>query len=228
MLYSLRMMQTLPVREFLMTDEIARLDQKLTQQFSKKLVLQPALTRSLVSFQANKTRPVYRWYKYKEAFSAGLVEFLFGKYDVARGTIFDPFAGSGTALFVASEMGMNAEGIELLPIGQQIIATKKLVEQELTHADLERIKNWADECAWHHAVQRGSVAELRITHGAYPQATHEAIEYYLGALTQENARVQQVLRFALLCVGTSELHAQRWSVPALGFSFGAQARQQTV
>ena len=31
------------------------------------------------------------------------------------GPVLDPFAGSGTSLFVAAEMGLDAVGIELLP-----------------------------------------------------------------------------------------------------------------
>lgn len=42
--------------------------------------------------------------------------------------------------------------------------------------------------------------ELRITKGAYPEQTKEAIERYLGASQKENCRVQAVLHFALLCI----------------------------
>ena len=68
-----------------------------------------------MSFQANKTRPVYRWYKYKEAFSAALVEHLFERYGITAGRILDPFAGSGTALFAASAAGIAADGIDCSP-----------------------------------------------------------------------------------------------------------------
>ena len=113
--------------------EIDRLDKQLFQHFNSSFVVQPSFTRPLVSFQANKTRPVYSWYKYKEAFSASLVEHLFHKYGIAKGKILDPFAGSGTALFAASATGIKADGIELLPIGQQIITTKQILDSELAH-----------------------------------------------------------------------------------------------
>ncbi len=183
-----------------MAQEIIELDRELANQFRAALTLEPFLTRSLVSFQANKTRPIYRWYKYKEAFSAALVEFLLDKFHLQRGIILDPFAGSGTALFVASEMGLDADGIELLPIGQQIIETRKLVEQDLTKSEQTILTTWAKERVWQNATRRVAIPELRITRGAYPQQTHDAIERFLGALQQENPRVQKVLRFALLCV----------------------------
>lgn len=85
--------------------ETERLDLELYQHFKGKFRLERALSRSLVSFQDSKTREIYRWYKFKEAFSASLVEYLFDKYDVVKGKVLDPFAGSGTALFAAMQKG---------------------------------------------------------------------------------------------------------------------------
>lgn len=176
------------------------LDHQLYAHFQDRFVVQAALSRSLVSFQANKVRPVYRWYKYKEAFSASLVEYLFEKYALTAGRILDPFAGSGTALFAASAIGLDADGIELLPIGQQIIATKQLLDSEFTAGDLARLRAWSTARIWETGDLRVSLPELRITQGAYPANTRCAIEQYLGACSKEPPRVQAVLRFALLCV----------------------------
>src|SRR4030042_2369940 len=96
--------------------EIEHADGELYQYFKSKFHLEWALSRSLVSFQDNKTREIYRWYKFKEAFSASLVEYLFDKYNFIKGKVLDPFSGSGTALFAASAKGIKADGIELLPI----------------------------------------------------------------------------------------------------------------
>ncbi|BAZ51152.1 site-specific DNA-methyltransferase [Nostoc sp. NIES-4103] len=180
--------------------EIDYLDKQLHNRFQNKFVVQPSLTRLLVSFQANKTRPIYRWYKYKEAFSASLVELLFHKYQVIQGKILDPFAGSGTALFAASQVGIDADGIELLPIGQQIINTKKNLDIEFTPDDFKRLKFWLQSQPWKQFDHKIELSELKITKGAYPQATKTAIEQYLEACRQENTRVHAVLKFALLCV----------------------------
>jgi DNA modification methylase len=180
--------------------EIESLDRKLLHYFKNKLITQPSLSRTLVSFQANKNRPIYRWYKYKEAFSVSLVEYLFQKYQIIQGKILDPFAGSGTALFSASALGINAEGIELLPIGQQIIKTKKTLDNNFTQEDFHRLREWFTLGIWQKSDARISLAELRITQGAYPEITKDQIEQYLAASQQENVKVQTVLNFALLCI----------------------------
>ncbi|MGB5962911.1 MAG: site-specific DNA-methyltransferase [Coleofasciculaceae cyanobacterium] len=180
--------------------EIENLDRQMHQYFQNKFVVQPSLTRLLVSFQANKTRPTYRWYKYKEAFSASLVEFLTHKYEITQGKILDPFAGSGTALFATSETGIDADGVELLPIGQHIIDTKKLLNTEFTLEDLQRLRTWSKLHIWKQFEGDKPLLELNITKGAYSQLTQTRIERYVEAFQQENHRVQTVLNFALLCI----------------------------
>jgi DNA modification methylase len=74
--------------------EIIDLDRELFMHFKDKFSYPEELSRSLVSFQSNKAKPLYRWYKYKEAFSADLVHYLLEKYRLSSGKVLDPFAGS--------------------------------------------------------------------------------------------------------------------------------------
>jgi len=176
------------------------LNQRAERSWQDKLVFETALSRSLVSFQANKDRAVYRWFKYKEAFSAGLVEYLLNRYRIPKGSLLDPFAGSGTALFAGGALGMRPEGIELLPIGQTIIVTKQLIDWEIEPQDVERLAFWFQAQPWKkHAVVK-PINDLQITRGAYPLETVETMSRFLGALEQENPRVKAVLFFALLCI----------------------------
>jgi DNA modification methylase len=181
-------------------ERIRLLDSQLAQHFGGAIALAPALNRQMVSFQANKKRPAYRWYKYKEAFSAALVEHLLAKYGVTSGVMMDPFAGSGTTLFVASSLGMDAVGIELLPIGQELMTARLCLERQFTDKDFARIHYWLDRHPWKVSEVRQSLPSLRITRGAYPPETVDAIERYIGEVGQENSRVGLVLHFALLCV----------------------------
>ncbi len=65
--------------------KINALDEELENHYEPVMLIDNSLTRQLVSFQANKQRPLYRSYKYKEAFSADLVAYLLRTYQVQKG-----------------------------------------------------------------------------------------------------------------------------------------------
>ena len=66
------------------------------------------------------------------------------KDKIVNGTILDPFAGSGTALFAAIAKGINADGIELLRIGQQMLSC---TVENRTKDLLAMNHNWAEAIA---------------------------------------------------------------------------------
>ncbi|CAN5334693.1 hypothetical protein BH20ACI2_BH20ACI2_17110 [soil metagenome] len=89
--------------------------QRLYNHFEDKLEVALHLNRKTVSFQTNKSSPIYRWVKYKEGFSAELVKYFLTEYSMEQGKLLDPFAGSGTTLFAGKELGWDTYGIELCP-----------------------------------------------------------------------------------------------------------------
>ncbi len=182
------------------TEEIECLDSELFHRYRACTKVESDLNRRIVSFQANKLRPAYRWYKYKESFSASLVEYLLSRYEIFQGRILDPFAGAGTAMFAASANGLEADGIELLPIGQQIIKTRQLLINGLAKEDVAALHTWAKEHPWQHSAITGNLPALRITEGAYSPETSTAIVQYLSAIEAESTPIKTILRFALLCV----------------------------
>lgn len=181
--------------------EIESFDTDLTEHFGDKFSIAPFLTRKIVSFQGNKNQAAYRWYKYKEAFSARLVEHFLCHYGGGmKGKVLDPFAGIGTTLFAASKAGISADGIELLSVGQEIIFTRLCLERDFKSEDFVTLERWIKDCPWRTSDSRKPLNVLRITNSAYPPKTREAIERYTGTLLLENERLQIVLRFALLCI----------------------------
>ena len=197
---SKRLREPKDIRDDIFLGQIAELDKSLTEYFLNTLVVDNALTRKLVSFQANKARTYYRWYKYKEAFSADLVEYLFRKYRVAKGKILDPFAGAGTALFVCSSLGYPAEGIELLPIGQKIIKANILARGVNKQRIVSGVENWLLQKPWNTEGEIKDFEVLRITDGAYPHKTHDEIGRYLNELEGEPPETREILLIALLCI----------------------------
>lgn len=181
-------------------NDINSINDELFEKFKQALLIDKTLTRQLVSFQANKKRANYRWYKYKEAFSADLVQYFLEKYNVPKGKIFDPFAGAGTTLFASSELGYDTAGIELLPVGQQIIETRKICQLELKKNDVNDLERWRDNKPWNQSSEREKINTLRITNGAYPKETEDKIEKYLAEIKKEKINVCIILRFVLLCV----------------------------
>ncbi len=180
--------------------EITALDKSSTEYFSSALVTDSALTRKLVSFQANKGRAYYRWYKHKEAFSAELVEYLLHNYRVNQGRVLDPFAGTGTSLFVSSSLGYDADGIEVLPVGQRIINANILARGATKQNIIAGLDNWLLEKPWNTQGPMKDFAVLRITKGAYSSETQGKIGRYLHELEHESIDTKELLLFALLCI----------------------------
>ena len=58
------------------------------------------------------------------AFPKQLPEWFIKLFTQAGDTVLDPFAGSGTTLFVANEMNRNAIGIEIMPEYVELIQTQ--------------------------------------------------------------------------------------------------------
>jgi DNA modification methylase len=179
---------------------IDAMDCELRNEFDSKFLNLESISRLHVSFQDNKTRAIYRWYKFKEAFSASLVEFLLDKYRISIGRLLDPFAGSGTTLFAASESGIDVDGIELLPIGQKIIETRKLLDSPDISEVLSGLTRWVTTKPWEYEETTDCLNELRITKNAYPERTKLELEKYLNAAKKENPQLRIVLIFSVLCI----------------------------
>ena len=77
-----------------------------------------------VTFKGGRKEPYARWYPYLEGYSTQFVESIFEKYAPNARVILDPFAGTGTTAFTASQFNKTAYFCEINPVLQFISTTK--------------------------------------------------------------------------------------------------------
>ncbi|MEK6676672.1 MAG: DNA methyltransferase [Planctomycetota bacterium] len=180
---------------------IREAEANLEARFQAKLRVNPDLDRTLVSFQGNKKETGHRWCKYKEGFSASLIRYALRETGVSEGSLLDPFAGSGTSLFIASEEGMNSVGIELLPCSAEIIDVRRLAANSDKTRLAEQIRSFKRQNRWEKEGPVIHFPHLRITANAFPQET----EHLLGRFLWEANKTRdeflgRILRFAAMCI----------------------------
>jgi DNA modification methylase len=177
---------------------------ELYSKFKDKLVINEELSRSLVSFQANKKQPLYRWFKYKEAFSHEFINYVLKKFDriTAEKTVLDPFAGAGTTLTTAASNGWKAVGVELLPVGIAALTARinsDRVSQKAYQNEFNRLlqsdlndKNVSKDCFFDH---------IQITKKAFSRTNEVQLANFKAFnKTIKNESVREIFKFAALSV----------------------------
>ncbi|MCY4537987.1 MAG: DNA methyltransferase [Chloroflexi bacterium] len=143
---------------------------------------------------------MHRWFKYKEGFSAQLVQNFIKEFELKPGHhILDPFAGVSTTLLVAQELGLSATGIEVMPIGDIVWKAKSRIH-EYDISELFAIRDWVKS----KTPQRSTKCfpHIPITRHAFAPEQEAKLMWYheqFEAL-HVDARHRELLRFILLTV----------------------------
>jgi SAM-dependent methyltransferase len=176
----------------------------LYERYAGRLIVNPELTRSLVSFQSNKGTAFYRWFKYKEAFSHEFALYVLGGFRKSgrrRNHVLDPFAGAGTTLTSAAGAGWRATGIELLPVGIAAMRARLLADSvEIAAFDLElaRLKS---VCLSQRACEGYRFPHLRITQHAFSEAGEAELSGFMSFIESvADEKVRYLFWFAALSI----------------------------
>jgi DNA modification methylase len=133
----------------------------------------------LVSFQANKQLPFYRWFKYKEGFSTELVRFFLERLNIKSGRLLDPFAGMGTTLFTGQELGWESVGIELLPVGAFVIKAREAANHVSNREIKKAIQQIMDKMPKTSLLK--TLNHIATTKDAFLPETEEQLNRYINA-----------------------------------------------
>jgi hypothetical protein len=173
----------------------------LEATYSDRMEVNHDLTRALVSFQANKSEPIFRWFKYREGFSRDLVKYCLDHAKIGAGqTVLDPFAGTGATVFTASERGCNGIGIELLPVGSFFMSFRQLVSTYGPNVVVDALRLLRTH-SWKKIKPTWQFSHIKITEGAFPLETEVEIQKFktwLQGLPDTQARVLDFILFSVL------------------------------
>ncbi len=110
----------------------AEKEERSINQVVKRLIKQnlsevdtlDGMTKRDVTFVKSKDIPFQRWYPYIEGYSPDFVKSLISNFEIKDTLIYEPFAGTGTTLFAADNLGLSTVYSEVNPLLQYLIQTK--------------------------------------------------------------------------------------------------------
>jgi len=203
-MYPLTYLDILDEELILLRQEEPRNTSRVTlyEKYKDKLIINPKLSRSLISFQANKNEPIYRWFKYKEGFSSKFVKYILDTFKKPglNQVVFDPFSGIGTTITTAIESGYNSIGIELL--SPAILATEaRILAQRIDINEMNeylsniKLLDFSEKTI----PKKYFFNHLTITKGAFPDETEigiAVINRYIDTKIS-NQDIKTLMRFAV-------------------------------
>lgn len=177
--------------------------QELEKKYKPILEITDKFDRQSVSYQLSKKDTLHSWLKYKEGFSADLVNILLDDMGAAPGdTIMDPFIGSGTTALVCQMRGINSIGYDIMPISGISIAAKANVMKY----DVEEIRRLISEFSSLTMPDNysGRTPYIVITDTAYPEYNEKFIQFATDWITNSNFTKKAKNLFTLCIINSLE------------------------
>ena len=149
---------------------------EIEKKYSKVLEVTDKFNRQSVSYQLNKKDVLHSWLKYKEGFSADLVNILLDEMGARPGDwVMDPFMGSGTTGLVCQMRGINSIGYDIMPISSVSIKAKVAVfkyELNEIRALIKDVETLSVPLAYNECTPY-----IKITQDAYPEENEKFLHY---------------------------------------------------
>lgn len=149
---------------------------EIEKKYSGILEITDKFNRKNVSYQLSKKDSLHGWLKYKEGFSADLVNILLDEMGVRQGDwIMDPFMGSGTTALVCQARGINSIGYDIMPVSSVSIRAKSAIFKY----DLDEIRALIKDVEALETPQtyKECTPYITITQDAYPEENGKFLHY---------------------------------------------------
>lgn len=188
-------------------DESAR--QQLEKKYKEILEVTTKFDRRSVSYQLSKKNMLHSWLKYKEGFSADLVNIILDDMDAKPGDlVMDPFMGSGTTALVCQMRGINSVGFDIMPISAVSIKAKANVMRY----NIKEVETLIDEFSELVMPKQysGSTPYITITDTAYPEFNEKFIQYATEWIGVANYSEELKNLFILCMVNSLERCSYTW------------------
>jgi DNA modification methylase len=167
--------------------------------------------RQHVTYVPNKSIPIQRWFRYKEAFSSDLVRLFLREFGAAPHThrVFDPFVGCGSTVLAAKQVGFGAWGIDILPVAVFVARVKLRGAEEY---NLDALGEAIDDMLHmpYSAPTITAPGDVRIIRKAYTEDTLDQILFFQEQIEAvQDDQIRDFLQLALLAVLESVSHTSK-------------------
>jgi hypothetical protein len=167
----------------------------LTDRFSGMFNERYELSRAVGA--RSRDEPLHRLVPYKEAFSPPLVRAILDHTGTSSGMLLDPFVGAGTSLLVASERGLGAVGVDLLPFAA--FTADALLRAAV--ADWDLVRRYASRVQAATAVEVGEFPDFPVRDWAFtPAALAELTRLHRAIKRLPLGTERDMVRLALLFI----------------------------
>lgn len=177
--------------------------QALEKKYEPILEVTQKFDRRSVSYQLSKKDALHSWLKYKEGFSADLVNTLLDDMGAAPGDIvMDPFMGSGTTALVCQMRGIHSMGYDIMPISGISIEAKANVMRY----DINEIQTLIDDFRNLRMPDdyTGRTPYITITEDAYPEFNERFIQFAAEWITASAYSFEAKNLFTLCMINSLE------------------------